>query len=79
MRPIDFDKQPHCKDCGFCIGWAYDKQWCSANVAYREDGSCAAYADYAMQMRLDSYEYPEDNEPDYDTDYESEEDEEYEN
>lgn len=80
-RPIDFEKQPHCLHCGFCIGWGQNYQSCMANVAYKEDGSCAADADFVTQLKLDSYEYPSDYEDDYEDeyedDYEPEEDEEY--
>ena len=63
---IDFDKQPLCEHCGFCVGWAYPRgqQECSAGVAYKADGSCRGHADFIEQQKLDAQEY------DYDYDEE---------
>lgn len=64
---IDFEKQPLCETCPFCVGWAYPRgqQECAEHMAYREDGSCIGYAERAAQIKMDSYEYdydPEDDE-----------------
>lgn len=73
---IDFDKQPLCEHCCFCVGWAYPRgeQECSAGVAYKADGSCRGHADFIEQQKLDAQEY--DYDEDYDDDYEEEEPEE---
>lgn len=70
---IDFEKQPLCEHCCFCIGWAYPRgeQECSAKVAYKADGSCRGLADFIEQQKLDAQEYECD---DYEEDeYEEEE------
>lgn len=63
---IDFEKQPLCETCCFCVGWWYPRgqQSCSEHMAYSEDGSCMDYADRAAQIKMDSYEYDYDTEDD---------------
>lgn len=56
MNEIDFDKQPLCRICPHCVGWAYPKQECAEGMVYEEDGSCMDYAERIAQIRLDSYE-----------------------
>lgn len=74
---IDFEKQPLCEHCCFCVGWAYPRgeQECSAGVAYKDDGSCRGHADFIEQQKLDAqeYDYDESEEEDDDDYYEEEE------
>lgn len=76
---IDFEKQPLCEHCCFCVGWAYPRgeQDCSAGVAYKADGSCRGHADFIEQQKLDAQEYDyddwDDEEEEYEEEYEEEE------
>jgi hypothetical protein len=56
---IDFEKQPLCETCCFCVGWAYPRgqQSCSEHMAYDPDGKCIGYAERAAQIKFYFYEY----------------------
>lgn len=56
MNEIDFDKQPLCRICPHCVGWAYPKQVCAEDMVYKEDGSCMYDAEHIAQMKLDAYD-----------------------
>ena len=64
---IDFDKQPHCRTCPHCVGWAYDEgqQDCAENVAYKEDGSCMFIAERRAQCKMDAWDDMRDDYDDY--------------
>lgn len=73
---IDFEKQPHCRTCPHCVGWAYPlgQQDCAERVAYKEDGSCFIAAERAAQCKQDAYDDYRDD--DWDEEEEPEEEQE---
>ena len=51
---IDFNKQPRCASCPYCLSYGENCFRCAERMEYKEDGSCKWEAEKREQCRWDA-------------------------